>query len=298
MVRVGELGIDRDINQKLEYLNPSGSHYIRAYLENLKQLEESGLIFPGTELRDITSGSAGISLAFLGHYLGYPTRITVPDELPPSRTRPAESYGAQIVRSGPGYIKAAHDFQKDEIMQMVRDGWHRIKPADPDMRAVIFEKAGQRVCYVNHSENSATPQAFQAIGHELVAQHGKAATPSAIVLALGNFTTVRGIHDAIRPTWPHVQIMGYDSGARSSHDNYGTSVVGLSTRFMDESLLDARFTVSDEERDRMKELVNSRRPREHRIGHSSLMGLVVADMLASELQGPIITIAYDHADRY
>lgn len=297
-VRVGELGIHRKVNQKLEYLNPSGSHYDRAYIENLRQLEESGLIHPGTQLRDITSGSAGISLAFVGYYLGYPTRITVPDELPVSRTQPATMYGAEIVRSGPGYIRAAHDFQKNEMVQMIREGWHRIKSTDPDMRAVIFEKDGQRVCYVNHSENSITPQAFQNIGHEIVAQSGIGLKPSAVVLALGNFTTVRGIHDAIKPIWPDTQIIGYDGGARSSHNNYGTSVAGFSTRFMDESLLDARFTVSDEERDRMSKRINTNRPIEHRIGHSSLMGLVVADMLASELHGPIVSIAYDRAERY
>ncbi len=297
IVDVPELG-NPSIKQQLEFCNLSGSHYIRAYLPTLQHLESEGLIRPGDELRDISSGSAGISLALLGKQLGFGVRITVPDELPSARTKPMEDYGAAVVHCGKGYIRAASAFQATEIIDLMRDGWKRQRAINPDMRAITLEKDGRRICYVNHTENLLTVQAFRNIGNELVSHFGTSMPPGAVALAMGNFTTIAGISEVVRETWPKTKIIGYEGENTDNHDNYGTTVHGVKVRFKDLSLLDATTVVSNDERDKMNDLVNSRRRAELQVGHSSLMGLCVAKALAKDTDGHIVCIAYDQLSRY
>jgi cysteine synthase A len=282
---------------KQERDNPSGSHYDRAYLATLEYLEESGSIKPGDELRDISSGSAGISLALLGHLLGYSARITVPDELPPSRIFPMQFFGAEVVKSGPGYIRRTSEFQRAEIKKHLASGWHRNRSADPDMRAIMLELDNQRICYLNHSENLLSPVAFRAVGRELIRQIVK--PPQAIVLAMGNWTTIAGISPVIRAVWPDTEIIGFEGQNTEVHNNYGTTVRGIPLRFRNENLLDSQTKVSDKERNCMDDHINSNLSPEQQIGHTSLMGLVVAEKIVTACPGSIVgTIIYDQKIRY
>ncbi len=292
-------GIRENIYQKLEYTNPSGSHYDRVYLPTILQLESEGLIHPGDQLRDITSGSAGISLGMIGSSLDYRVRITVPNELPDARVAPMLANGVEVIRSGPGYIKSASQFQRTEILSLLADGWLRFRSPDSGMRAVILEKDGQRVCYVNHSENDISPRSFGVIGQELLEQF-QTETPAAIVLAMGNWTTISGIATVINPEWPDTKIIGYEGDNRQIHDNYGTSVDGVPLRFRNDALLDDTYIVTNDERDAMDLRFNKIRPLVQQVGHSSLMGLVVAEMVseANAKKGPVVCIAYDQKVRY
>ncbi len=304
LVPVPEL-LPYSIHIKEECCNPSGSHYDRAYLSTLRYLEESSLIRPGDELRDITTGSAGTSLAMLGNLLGYPVRITIPDELPEARVSAMRDFGATLVRSGPGSIRVASQFQRAEILECNQSKeYRRIKAADKTMRAIIYESLtdGSRICYVNHSENALSPRSFRAIGHEIV--RDMAEPPFAIVLAMGNWTTIAGISPVVRSRWSDVKVVGYESAASNSYENFGTTMHGsedtnVPLRFLDYSLLDTIYQVYPAERDAMNERVNMHRTVEGRIGRSSLMGLVVACAIAQTRPlAPIVTIAYDHMSRY
>jgi cysteine synthase len=292
---------DGSVMQKYELFNPSGSHYDRAYLPTVQYLENEGLIRPGDELRDITSGSAGISLALMGSLLGYRIRVTVPDELPEARVLPMKNLHAEVVRCGPGYIKAASDFQAAEIKELIRHGWRRIRPNDREMRAIVLESMGRRICYVNHSENLLTPESFAKIGHEIVQlfEWERITPPAAVVLAMGNFTTIAGISPVMRDNWPETEVIGFEGASRNVHDNYGTTVDGVPLRFKDEQLLDRQVIVTNKDRDTMDKRVNTNRRREFQLGNSSLMGLVVAEKVVSESPGSrVVSIAYDQKYRY
>lgn len=296
--RLGHLpGIDDRILTKFELDNPSGSHYDRTFLETLRSFENEGLIRPGDELRDITSGSGGISLAMLGRALGYAVRITVPDELPENRTRPMRWFGAEVVRAGSGYIKQASDFQADEIRAFKADpGWQLTRPADPDQRAFIFDDGNGRISYLNHSENLLSPLAFRAIGQEMVAQ--VAEPPASVFLAMGNWTSIAGISPVLREAWPDTRLIGYEGENTVNHDNFGTTVSGIPMRFRDLSLLDDAIVVTNTERDRYDALVNSHLPANEQVGHSTLMGLAAAEAELARHPGTALTIAYDQKLRY
>jgi cysteine synthase len=287
------------VTTKQEFANPSGSHYDRAYLRTLQTLEAEGFLQAGDELRDITSGSAGISLALIGHLLGFRVRITVPDELPANRIYPMLAYGAQVISAGSGYVPAAAEHQTTEIDSLKIDPAYQLsRPRTRASRAFMFQSSHERLCYLNHSENELSPQAFSAIGQELVQQVTD--VPEALLLAIGNWTTIAGIVPVIRQAWPDTQIIGYEGEVTDRpHRNYGTTVLGVRLRYEQAGLLDQRLMVSDQERDEVDYLVNTDRSLADQLGHSSLMGLALAKRLHRHgISGNIVTIAYDQKFRY
>lgn len=299
---------------KLEYKNPSGSHYDRAYLETLELLESQRYIAPGDELRDITSGSAGISLALIGRCLDYSVRITVPPELPAARLKPITEFGAEVAVADPGGVPSASAFQSQEIKDLIKSGWkrQRIAKEDQAIRAIIISKGDQRICYVNHSENQSSPEAFSQIGHELVNQISPPL--DYLVLAIGNWTTIAGIVPVVREAWSKIKIVGYEDsrnaptyaqmynrplGKTALHDSFGTSVEGVpGLTFKDLSLLDEVQIVTPADRQRMDQKFNCSRPRLERVGNTSVMGLVVAERLAQLGAKTIGTVFYDQKLRY
>ena len=287
---------------KREDMNPSGSHYDRAYDRTVVALTEEGLITPNTELRDISSGSAGRSLAFIGQKYGLPVRVTVPSELPARRIQPIRDYGADVCITSGDYVHGASEQQRREILDLIDDkGWRLLRSTDPRIRSLIFENlGGKRICYLNHSENTITTEAFSGIATEILTQC-TAYEPAAIALAIGNWTTIAGIVPVLRTTWAHVRFGGYKGQDTGSYENFGTEHAGsqgtdVPIRFKDPSLLDEVMLVSNAERDAMDTRINSHRPLQEKVGRSSLMGLAVACQI--ETHKPVLTITYDRADVY
>lgn len=286
-VLLDESGI---VSIKLEYENPSGSHYDRAYLDTIEHFESIGYLKPGDELRDITSGSAGISLALIGHLLGYKVRISVPSELPANRIYPMVHYGAEVFDTGAGYVPESSQNQIREILEF-RDNpeWEESRPADKSGRSFLFSNGKKRICYLNHSENELSPISFETIADELSEQ-----TPNIthILLAEGNWTTINGIARRIRQVMPWVKIISYSGEVNNgTTENYGTNVPDVPIRFKDTSLVDAQAIVENEQRDAMQEVAPH-------LGRSSLMGLALAKTILSNEDASIVTIGYDEIKKY
>lgn len=286
---------DLKVLAKQEFKNPSGSHYDRAYIATIDWLEANGYIKPGDELRDITSGSAGISLSLIGSILDYKVRITVPPELPPNRIAPIKIFGAEVSVSASGYVPSASMQQSSEIKDMLRNGWKRQKIHDPDVRAVILRNQSETICYLNHSENKLSPVAFEDIGTEFVATCEQ---PEAIVLAIGNWTTIAGIASVIRREWFGTRIVGYQD-SRTTHDSFGLNVPNVPLRFNDPALIDEIVEISPDLRDGMDERFNTKRSELMQVGRSSLMGLCAAELIAdSHAVQSVGAIFYDQKTRY
>lgn len=296
------LGGRHDVMVKQEYKNPSGSHYDRVYLRTIQKLESQGLIEPGDELRDISSGSAGISLAMIGGMLDYKVRLTVPGELPKSRVEPMRYFGAEIVNAGPGYVPAAAAKQAEEILDLQKNPeWTETRPNQRYASSFIFEKDGKRICYLNHSENELSVEGFKYLGMELALDDElRNPKPDKLLLAAGNWTTIAGIVPEVREFWPDTEIIAYEGRDTSGpHDNYGTTVNGLRLKYKDESLVDDLVQVPNRLRDYMDELINPGRDVENQLGHSSLMGLGLAkETIDADPDARIVTIGYDQKYRY
>ena len=81
---------------KVEGRNPAYSVKCRIGASMIWEAEEDGLIRPGTEIIEPTSGNTGIALAFVCAARGYQLTLTMPDTMSMERRRMMASFGARI----------------------------------------------------------------------------------------------------------------------------------------------------------------------------------------------------------
>jgi cysteine synthase A len=90
-------GRHRIVYAKAEHLNLSGSIKDRMALHILRRAYEKGLLKPGDQIAEATSGNTGIALASIGRALGHPVTIFMPDWMSRERVALIQSLGAKIV---------------------------------------------------------------------------------------------------------------------------------------------------------------------------------------------------------
>lgn len=155
---------------KMEYSNSMGNnHYSRCWIPYLFIAETLGVIIPyETHLLEVSSGSAGISLAMATKILGYGLTLVVPEMLPDGRTIPMQYYGAEVIKV-PGYI--------DKCISLMRR---------------ILVKNNYFPC--NHSEELADVlvKIDKRIAYEYFSNFGN---PDYSIIGLGNGTSTLAIFD-------------------------------------------------------------------------------------------------------
>jgi cysteine synthase len=90
-------GAQRTLYTKCEQGNLTGSIKDRMAFHILKTAYLEGAIKPTDTIAEATSGNTGISFAALGHALGHPVTIFMPDWMSIERTRLMQSFGATVV---------------------------------------------------------------------------------------------------------------------------------------------------------------------------------------------------------
>ena len=99
---------------KIEGRNPAYSVKCRIGAAMIWQAEKDGLLGPGKELIEPTSGNTGIALAFVAASRGIPLTLTMPETMSLERRKLLTAYGARLLltegRLGmPGAINAAKE---------------------------------------------------------------------------------------------------------------------------------------------------------------------------------------------
>jgi cysteine synthase A len=94
--RFGE-GIAARLAGKLESANPAGSVKDRIAISMIEAAEAAGLLKPGVEIVEPTSGNTGIGLAMVAAAKGYRLTLTMPESMTVERRALLAAYGARIV---------------------------------------------------------------------------------------------------------------------------------------------------------------------------------------------------------
>jgi len=99
LVRINRIhdGAPATILAKIEGRNPAYSVKCRIGAAMVWDAERRGLLGPGKELVEPTSGNTGIALAFVAAARGYPLTLTMPDTMSVERRKLLVAYGAKLV---------------------------------------------------------------------------------------------------------------------------------------------------------------------------------------------------------
>ncbi len=94
---------------KIEGRNPSYSVKCRIGVAMIRDAEERGVLKPGVEIVEPTSGNTGIALAYVAAVRGYKLTLTMPETMSIERRRVLTAFGATLV------LTPAHQGMKGAI---------------------------------------------------------------------------------------------------------------------------------------------------------------------------------------
>jgi cysteine synthase A len=130
-------GAPATILGKVEGRNPAYSVKCRIGAAMIWDAEKRGILKPGRELIEPTSGNTGIALAFVAAARGYPVTLTMPETMSLERRKVLSVFGAKLeltegAKGMGGAIAKAHEMMKSDpdryILLQQFDN-----PANPDI---------------------------------------------------------------------------------------------------------------------------------------------------------------------
>lgn len=99
LVRINRItkGAKAVVLAKIEGRNPSYSVKCRIGFSMIHDAEKRGVLRPGKEIIEPTSGNTGIALAFVGAARGYPVTLTMPETMSIERRKLLAFFGAKLI---------------------------------------------------------------------------------------------------------------------------------------------------------------------------------------------------------
>jgi len=226
---------------KLEYMNPGGSVKDRPALWMIRKAEEEGILKPGMEIIEVTSGNTGISLAMIGALKGYKVTCIIGYDVAPEKIKLLEIMGVNVVKLPQEWIRK-----------------------DPNIAFEIAKRMAKEreAYYVNQHENPFNVDAhYQTTAREIWEQmRGQI---DAFVAGVGTGGTLFGVAKYLKKMKPDIKIIAvepkgsklykiFKNGMFDYPNEYKQSIIeGIGVRkiskIMDTKLIDNIIVVDDRE---------------------------------------------------
>jgi len=268
-----------NIYGKAEFLNPGGSIKDRVALAMIEAAAREGRLEPGSTIVEPTSGNTGIGIALIGRLKGYRVCIVMPEGMSDERKKLIKALGAELVLTP----------DAEGIAGAVR-------------RAEALAASDPLVFMPQQFENPNNPRVhYEHTAHEIWRQMG--GRIDAFVAGVGSGGTLQGVARFLREHSPDIHIAAVEPknvSALLGHEPGLHQIQGIGDGFipavLDISLIDEVIEVSDADAiDTTRQL-----GRDHGllVGISSGANVWGARRLARRIQGNIVTILADRAERY
>ncbi|MBP6011319.1 MAG: cysteine synthase A [Alphaproteobacteria bacterium] len=224
-----EAGALADILLKLEFFNPLASVKDRIGVSMIEDLEQRGMIKPGTTLIEPTSGNTGIALAFVAAAKGYPLVLVMPESMSVERRKMLLLLGAKL----------------------------ELTPAAQGMRGAVARANELQAA----TPNSIIPQQFEnpanpAIHRKTTAEEiwndtqGKV---DVVISGVGTGGTITGVGQVLKKRKPGLRMVAVepeDSAVLSGRQPGPHKIQGIGAGFipgiLDKSVIDEIITIGNE----------------------------------------------------
>jgi len=139
-------GLPAVILAKVEGRNPAYSVKCRIGAAMVWDAEQRGVLKPGKEIIEPTSGNTGIALAFVAAARGYPITLTMPETFSLERRKVLKAFGAKLVlteaeRGMAGAVKTAEEIVESDPRRYVLLQQFK-NPANPEIH---FKTTGPEI---------------------------------------------------------------------------------------------------------------------------------------------------------
>jgi cysteine synthase B len=257
---------------KLEGNNPGGSLKDRPVLMMFRDAEERGVLKPGSQLLEATSGNTGIAMAMIAALHGYRFRAVMAESASVERRKVMKLFGAEIILTD---AAGGTNLAITTAQQMLAD--------DPSW------------VNLNQFENSANPRSHeQTTGPEILQD---VPDVTHVVAGMGTGGTLTGLSAFMHRQEPQVKVVGVEPIAGSKIQGLRNMTAYMPGIFSFDSLdLTLRMTEDTPAFDIAREIY---RKEGISVGISSGAALWGAMELARTLErGVIVVIFPDRGDRY
>lgn len=275
-------GLEATVIAKLESFNPAGCVKERIGLAMIEDAEAAGILKPGVEIIEPTSGNTGIGLAMVAAIKGYKLTLTMPETMSLERRNLLKALGANLV----------------------------LTPGATGMKGAI----ARAIELSEENPNSFIPQQFENISNPNV--HKRTTGPEIwndtdgkvdiFVAGVGTGGTVSGVGAYLKSKNPNIRIVAVepaDSPVISGGNPGPHKIQGIGAGFIpknyDASVVDEVLQVSNDD-----SILTSRQLAQEEgllVGISSGAATYAATVLAQrpENKGKIIvTLLPDTGERY